>query len=161
MFFSDVQKICSNQVTFIVFPQNSGDDKGKKAEGKSKKAAGERKRKASDAGPRSPPKKSREQSPRKRGRPPKEDKVRCKYTQLGYKTPDSFTAAAVVWSLQREGAFQILIIKNTLPSPLYCGWGHRGQSMTLVTKYPFYTEGEKKIPGYYRVGLRSKRVPKK
>ncbi|XP_075686821.1 cytokine-like nuclear factor N-PAC isoform X6 [Rhinoderma darwinii] len=59
--------------------QNASDDKGKqmsgkKAEGKSKKPAGERKRKASDAGPKSPTKKSREQSPRKRGRPPKEDK---------------------------------------------------------------------------------------
>ncbi|KAG8544561.1 hypothetical protein GDO81_022266 [Engystomops pustulosus] len=53
--------------------QNSGDDKGKK-EGKSKKPAGERKRKSSVSGPGSPTKKSRDQSPRKRGRPPKEDK---------------------------------------------------------------------------------------
>ncbi|KAM3917257.1 cytokine-like nuclear factor N-PAC isoform 2-T2 [Leptodactylus fuscus] len=54
--------------------QNSGDDKGKKAEGKSKKPAGERKRKSSDSGSSSPTKKSRDQSPRKRGRPPKEEK---------------------------------------------------------------------------------------
>ncbi|XP_040295856.1 putative oxidoreductase GLYR1 isoform X2 [Bufo bufo] len=52
--------------------QNSGDDKGKKAEGKSKKKAGEKKRKSSESKP--PTKKSRDQSPRKRGRPPKEEK---------------------------------------------------------------------------------------
>ncbi|XP_044158468.1 putative oxidoreductase GLYR1 isoform X2 [Bufo gargarizans] len=52
--------------------QNSGDDKGKKAEGKSKKQAGEKKRKSSESRP--PTKKSRDQSPRKRGRPPKEEK---------------------------------------------------------------------------------------
>ncbi|KAG9469441.1 hypothetical protein GDO78_020489 [Eleutherodactylus coqui] len=63
--------------------QNAGDDKGKqvgkkgegkKAEGKTKKPAGERKRKATGPGSNSPTKKPRDQSPRKRGRPPKEDK---------------------------------------------------------------------------------------
>ncbi|XP_053326971.1 cytokine-like nuclear factor N-PAC isoform X2 [Spea bombifrons] len=47
---------------------------GKKGEGRAKKVGGERKRKSSDSGSHSPQKKSRDQSPRKRGRPPKEDK---------------------------------------------------------------------------------------
>ncbi|KAM4023948.1 cytokine-like nuclear factor N-PAC [Anomaloglossus baeobatrachus] len=52
-----------------------GEGKGKKGEGKGKKAAGEKKKKkSSDAGSSSTTKKSHEQSPRKRGRPPKEDK---------------------------------------------------------------------------------------
>ncbi|XP_073414675.1 cytokine-like nuclear factor N-PAC isoform X2 [Dendrobates tinctorius] len=59
--------------------QNASDDKGKqsggkKAEGKGKKPAGEKKKKSSDAGSSKPKKRSQEQSPRKRGRPPKEDK---------------------------------------------------------------------------------------
>ncbi|KAM9304760.1 cytokine-like nuclear factor N-PAC [Gastrophryne carolinensis] len=48
---------------------------GKKAEGKTKKAPGERKRKSSEAGGHSSPKKPKDQSPRKRGRPPKDDKL--------------------------------------------------------------------------------------
>ncbi|CAJ0954736.1 unnamed protein product [Ranitomeya imitator] len=60
--------------------QNASDDKGKqsggkKAEGKGKKPAGEKKKKkSSDSGSSKPSKRSHEQSPRKRGRPPKEDK---------------------------------------------------------------------------------------
>ncbi|XP_018414104.1 PREDICTED: putative oxidoreductase GLYR1 isoform X3 [Nanorana parkeri] len=57
--------------------QNSSDEKnktgGKKAEGKTKKTTGEKKRKSSDSSPKSP-KKPRDQSPRKRGRPPKDEK---------------------------------------------------------------------------------------
>ncbi|XP_018414102.1 PREDICTED: putative oxidoreductase GLYR1 isoform X1 [Nanorana parkeri] len=56
---------------------NSSDEKnktgGKKAEGKTKKTTGEKKRKSSDSSPKSP-KKPRDQSPRKRGRPPKDEK---------------------------------------------------------------------------------------
>ncbi|XP_072273494.1 cytokine-like nuclear factor N-PAC isoform X4 [Pyxicephalus adspersus] len=58
--------------------QSSSDDKnktgGKKAEGKTKKTTGERKRKSSESTSHSSPKKPRDQSPRKRGRPPKDDK---------------------------------------------------------------------------------------
>ncbi|XP_040212335.1 putative oxidoreductase GLYR1 isoform X3 [Rana temporaria] len=57
--------------------QNAGDDKnkagGKKVEGKSKKATGEKKRKSESTSLKSP-KKPKDQSPRKRGRPPKDDK---------------------------------------------------------------------------------------
>ncbi|XP_073492462.1 cytokine-like nuclear factor N-PAC isoform X5 [Lithobates pipiens] len=61
----------------IAKEQSSGDDKnkagGKKVEGKSKKATGEKKRKSESSSPKSP-KKPKDQSPRKRGRPPKDDK---------------------------------------------------------------------------------------
>ncbi|XP_018092167.1 putative oxidoreductase GLYR1 isoform X4 [Xenopus laevis] len=49
---------------------NSSDEKGKKA----KKQTGEKRKKSSDSSSHSPQKRSREQSPRKRGRPPKDDK---------------------------------------------------------------------------------------
>ncbi|XP_063791109.1 cytokine-like nuclear factor N-PAC isoform X3 [Pseudophryne corroboree] len=70
--------------TFEMQKQNAGEDKGKKGEGKAKKASGERAKKASGERkkPTKPPKpgtklsqkKPNDQSPRKRGRPPKEDK---------------------------------------------------------------------------------------
>ncbi|XP_075686816.1 cytokine-like nuclear factor N-PAC isoform X2 [Rhinoderma darwinii] len=134
--------------------QNASDDKGKqmsgkKAEGKSKKPAGERKRKASDAGPKSPTKKSREQSPRKRGRPPKEDKGTTSpqpssLKKLAMKTVSRFSWPPPTSELSMDDAHfhHFLLSQTEKEDTAGDSWllhGHRTLGTEMVLKKPSVT----------------------